>query len=230
MNEKNYTNQAEVVAQQMYKLVQRELADNTSNLSQTILDAVQLDVDLWRATASEIIFQQNQETFKILREAALEAIRETTNHTVITVKEAKELVNDVEPYLPANVTKAVQTEIEKKKTPDDKISRSDWISIIGILVTILLLFAEQALSSEHDQKEEAYWAATNEYQQESLELQKEDIALKQEILDYFKDLQGDSLRLDDVPNCVCNPVDSQNDAENSGTVQDSQQKKPETQE
>ena len=228
MNEKNYTNQAEVVAQQMYKLVQRELADRASNLSQTILDAVQLDVDLWRATASEIIFQQNQETFKILREAALEAIRETTNHAVITVEEAKEIVNDVEPYLPASVTKAVQTEIEKKKTTDDKISRSDWISIIGILVTILLFFAEQTLSSEHDQKEEAYWAATNEYQQESLELQKEDIALKQEILDYFKDLQGDSFCFDDVSNSVSNSVDSQPETEEHEAVQDGQQKKPET--
>lgn len=104
----------------------------------------------------------------------------------IPVEEVQEVFSDIKSCLPEEVAGLLDAKVEEVQTTNKKISASDWIAIIGIIVTILLSIFEQLSSAEHDQKEEAAWSALAEYRQESIELQKQDIALKQEILECLK--------------------------------------------
>lgn len=113
-------------------------------------------------------------------------IEEFETRQEIPAEEVQEALADVKSCLPEEAAKLVDAKVEGAQTADKKISNSDWIAIIGIIVTILLFIADQCSSVEHEQKEEAAWSAFAEYQQESIELQKQDIALKQEILDCLK--------------------------------------------
>ncbi len=104
----------------------------------------------------------------------------------IPAEEVREALADVKSCLPEEAVELVDAKIKETQTADKKISNSDWIAIIGIIVTILLFIVDQCSSVEHEQKEEAAWSTFAEYQQESIELQKQDITLKQEILDCLK--------------------------------------------
>lgn len=92
---------------------------------------------------------------------------------VIPAEKARAVVEEVKSYLPVEVTEEVENKFSSAQTAGNNISRSDWIAIIGIIVPVLIALAGWALSLEHDQKEEAAWCATAEYQQESLEIQRQ---------------------------------------------------------
>jgi uncharacterized protein YdcH (DUF465 family) len=104
----------------------------------------------------------------------------------IPAEEVQEVLTGVKSCLPEEAIELVDAKVKEAQTADKKISNSDWIAIIGIIVTILLFIVDQCSSVEHEQKEEAAWSAFAEYQQESIELQKQDLTLKQEILDCLK--------------------------------------------
>lgn len=104
----------------------------------------------------------------------------------IPAEEVQEVLAGVKSCLPEEAIELVDAKVKEAQTADKKISNSDWIAIIGIIVTILLFIVDQCSSVEHEQKEEAAWSAFAEYQQESIELQKQDLTLKQEILDCLK--------------------------------------------
>ena len=104
----------------------------------------------------------------------------------IPAEEVQEALAGVKSCLPEEAVELVDTKVKEAQTADKKIANSDWIAIIGIIVTILLFIVDQCSSVEHEQKEEAAWSAFAEYQQESIELQKQDITLRQEILDCLK--------------------------------------------
>lgn len=104
----------------------------------------------------------------------------------IPAEEVQEVLAGVKSCLPEEAIELVDAKVKEAQTADKKISNSDWIAIIGIIVTILLFIVDQCSSVEHEQKEEAAWSAFAEYQQESIELQKQDLTLRQEILDCLK--------------------------------------------
>lgn len=152
---------------------------------------------------------------------------------LVSVETAQETIDEVTPYIPTNVTESIRCKIEKSKTSNNEIPRSDWIAIIGIIVTVLLFVAGQVASNKHEQNEEALWAATAEYQQESLELQRRDVELKQEFLDYLQNLQSDSVEVRDVAENISNAeqhiqelVDSQNISESCDTLQKQSDRQP----
>lgn len=113
-------------------------------------------------------------------------IEEFETRQEIPAEEVQEALAGVKSCLPAETVELVDAKVKEAQTADKKISNSDWIAIIGIIVTILLFIVDQCSSVEHEQKEEAAWSAFAEYQQESIELQKQDLTLKQEILDCLK--------------------------------------------
>lgn len=90
----------------------------------------------------------------------------------IPAEEVQEVLTGVKSCLPEEAIELVDAKVKEAQTADKKISNSDWIAIIGIIVTILLFIVDQCSSVEHEQKEEAAWSAFAEYQQESSELQK----------------------------------------------------------
>lgn len=207
---------------EMIDTAQKALSSSLPLLSETMKEAV----------AEQLSTPSYMESIRDIALSTLDALdlEEPEKFPEIPAEKLQPALDEVERRLPKEAAEVVNAKVAKSKTEDNKISLGSWIEIVGILVTILLFLAEQALSSEHDKKEEAYWAATNEYQQESLELQREDVSLKKEILDYFKDLQGNSFGTNDVSEDVCDPVDSQTETENHEAVQNGQQKKSETEE
>lgn len=229
-----------------------DLSSSISELTNAAKQAIQLDcsemidtaqkalsssLPVLSETMKEVVAEQlsNSSYLESIRDIALSTLDDLDLETPekfpeIPAEKIQPALDEVKRSLPKEAAEVINVKIAESKTADNKISLGNWIEIVGILVTILLFLAEQTLSSEHDKKEEAYWAATNEYQQESLELQREDISLKKEILDYFKDLQGNSFGVNDVSDDVCGPVHSQTDAENHEAVQDGQQKKSEDEE
>lgn len=208
-----------------------------SEMIDTAQKALSSSLPLWSESMAESLTGQlsNEAYLKTIRDFSvvvlngldIEALEELQE---IPAEKVQPVLDEMERCLPKEATEVVNAKIAKSKTTDNKISLSDWITIVGILMSIFLFFAEQTLSAEHDKKEEAYWSATDKYQQESLELQRQDIALKQEILDYFKDLQSDSFRLNDVSDDVYSSVDSQPETENHEAIQDGQQEKSDTEE
>lgn len=104
----------------------------------------------------------------------------------IPAEEVQEVLAGVKSCLPEEAVELVDAKVKEAQTADKKISNSDWIAIVGIIMTLLLFIVDQCSSAEHEQKEEAAWSAFAEYQQESIELQKQDLTLKQEILDCLK--------------------------------------------
>ena len=223
-----------------------------SQLKEVAVQSIQLDCDgiidaVQKALrgSSPLLAESIRESLanQLSDEAYLDAIRnlsmsilddfdieEPEAHSEIPIEKVQPVLDEMERCLPREVAEVVDDKVANSKTLNNKLSLSDWIAIVGIFVSIIVFFAEQASSNEHDRKEETYWAATNEYQQESLELQRQDIALKQEILDYFKDLQSGSFRLNDVSDDVCDLVDHQTETEDHEAVQDSQQKKSDAEE
>lgn len=148
----------------------------------------------------------------------------------ISLEDTRTILEEVKPLLPTEAVETINTKIADVKTPNNAISQKDWVGIISIIVTVLLFLAGQALSSEHDKKEEAFWAATNAYQQESLATQKEDVRLKQELLDYLKNSQSCSVAscdcsesVYDTEQHIVDSPNSQDNAENQDSIQATQQ-------
>lgn len=146
---------------------------------------------------------------------------------VIPAEKARAVVEEVKSYLPVEVTEEVENKFSSAQTAGNNISRSDWLTIIEIIVPVLIALAGWVLSLEHDQKEEDFWYATAEYQQEDLELKRQDIALKQEILEHLKNPQDAPMGIGDTSENVANSgqhvidsVDSQDDADDQSVLQE----------
>ena len=151
------------------------------------------------------------------------------------------VLDEVEPLLPTEAVETINAKIAEVKTPDNAIPQKDWVGIISIIVTILLFLAGQALSSEHDKKEESSWSATAEYQQEMLEIQREEAErsenFRQRTEEHFKIVEdtneriaealemlaNQSVELDDRGQSVLDSDDSQDDAEDQDSIQAAQQ-------
>ena len=151
------------------------------------------------------------------------------------------VLDEVEPLLPTEAVETINAKIAEVKTPDNAIPQKDWVGIISIIVTILLFLAGQALSSEHDKKEESSWSATAEYQQEMLEIQREEVErsenFRQRTEEHFKIVEdtneriaealemlaNQSVELDDRGQSVLDSDDSQDDAEDQDSIQAAQQ-------
>lgn len=173
--------------------LQRDSTGAIANLYHQMLNAdlVPLTTTFANAIAGQLnssVYQNmaSQWAVGLLESIQALPIREFETRQEIPAEEVREALADVKSCLPEKAVELVDAKVKEAQTADKKISNSDWIAIIGIIVTILLFVVDQCSSVEHEQKEEAAWSAFAEYQQESIELQKQDITLKQEILDCLK--------------------------------------------
>lgn len=170
-------NSTGIIANLCQQMLDADLVPLTTTFANVI--AEQLNSPLYQNMAS-------QWADALLKSIQALPIEEFEARQEIPAEEVQVALAGVKSYLPEETAELVDAKVKEAQTADKKISNSDWIAIIGIIVTILLFIVGQCSSVEHEQKEEAAWSAFAEYQQESIELQKQDITLKQEILDCLK--------------------------------------------
>lgn len=243
MNEKDYVAASEPAVQAINSLVTKQ---NFVEIGQAVVDTLvnssTVDTGQIAKSMSAMVEElgksvsgsiHNVEIAQSLIESLVRSAYSSSQDAMVSVEAARAVVDEVKPYLPPETVESVETKIERSKKPGDKLSKSDWIAIIGILVTIFLFAVGQASSSEHEQKEERLWTATVEYQQESLAIQKQDVELKKEILEYIQNLQSSSVDVsnnsDSVRNNdqrVADSVDPHNEEENQESIQKSLQEQP----
>lgn len=166
-----------VIANLCHQMLNADLVPLTATFANAI--AEQLNSSVYQNMASRWAVSL-LESIQALPIGEFEARQE------IPAEEVQEALAGVKSCLPEEAVELVDAKVKEAQTADKKIANSDWIAIIGIIVTILLFIVDQCSSVEHEQKEEAAWSAFAEYQQESIELQKQDITLRQEILDCLK--------------------------------------------
>ena len=166
-----------VIANLCHQMLNADLVPLTATFANAI--AEQLNSSVYQTMAS-------QWAVSLLESIQALPIGEFEARQEIPAEEVQEALAGVKSCLPEEAVELVDAKVKEAQTAGKKISNSDWIAIIGIIVTILLFIVDQCSSVEHEQKEEAAWSAFAEYQQESIELQKQDITLRQEILDCLK--------------------------------------------
>lgn len=175
-------------------------------------------------------------------------IEEPEKCSEIPIEKVQPVLDEMERCLPREVAEVVDDKVANSKTLNNKLSLSDWIAIVGIFVSIIVFFAEQASSNEHDRKEEAHWSAMEEYQQEMLDYQKQEAerseSFQQSVEEHFKVVENfderiakalevianQAVELDDQSQSIIDPVDSLDEFQNHEAVQDDQQKIPDTEE
>lgn len=113
-----------------------------------------------------------------------------SDDTWISFEEVEASLEEIKPYISSDINETVSCEISAAKTPDNKIQQSHWKKIletilISMVAPFMIFGAEQIASREHNCKEEAYWSATEEYQQE-------DLAIKKRILELLEETQDAS--------------------------------------
>lgn len=240
MNEKDYVTASEpdvrainsLVTKQNFVEIGQAVVDTLVNSSTVDTSQITNSMSMALDELAKSMFNSipNLEIAQSLIESLVKSACSSSLDDMVSVEAARAVVDEVKPYLPPETVESVETKIERSKKSGDKLSKSDWIAIIGILVTIFLFAVGQASSSEHEQKEERLWTATVEYQQESLAIQKQDVELKKEILEYIQNLQSSSVDVSGDPDGVGNDdqsvtdsVDSQNEDENQEPIEKSLQ-------
>lgn len=166
-----------VIANLRHQMLNADLIPLTATFANAIVE--QLNSSVYQNMAS-------QWTVGLLESIQALPIGEFEARQEIPAEEVQEVLAGVKSCLPEEAVELVDAKVKEAQTADKKISNSDWIAIVGIIMTLLLFIVDQCSSAEHEQKEEAAWSAFAEYQQESIELQKQDLTLKQEILDCLK--------------------------------------------
>ncbi len=166
-----------VIANLRHQMLNADLIPLTATFANVIVE--QLNSTVYQNVASQWIVD-------LLESIQAFPIGEFEARQEIPAEEVQEVLADVKSCLPEEAVELVDAKVKEAQTADKKISNSDWIAIVGIIVTLLLFIVDQCSSVEHERKEEAAWSAFAEYQQESIELQKQDITLKREILDCLK--------------------------------------------
>lgn len=109
------------------------------------------------------------------------------NGELFSVNEVEAAIEEVTPYLTPEITETVNHELSTAKTSNNKIVKAVLVKILELIVIplILSLVTNQMATKEHDHKEEAHWAAMEEYQQSSL-------STNQEIIELLKELKNAS--------------------------------------
>lgn len=178
-----------VIANSRHQMLNADLIPLTATFANAIVE--QLNSSVYQNMAS-------QWTVGLLESIQALPIGEFEARQEIPAEEVQEVLAGVKSCLPEEAVELVDAKVKEAQTADKKISNSDWIAIVGIIMTLLLFIVDQCSSVEHEQKEEAAWSAFAEYQQESIELQKQDITLKQEILDCLKNQHEITAKTQDV--------------------------------
>lgn len=236
-------------------VVSQSIQLDCSEMIDAVQRALSASLPLWTESMREALANQlNDEAYldaicdysvSILGDLDIEEPEECSE---IPIEKVQPVLDNMERYLPKKAAEIVEDKVAKSKKPNSKISLEAWIEVIGILVSIILAFSEQASSGEHDRKEEAHWSAMEEYQQEMLDYQKQEAerseSFQQSVEEHFKVVENfderiakalevianQAVELDDQSQGIIDPVDSLDEFQNHEAVQDDQQKIPDTEE
>lgn len=135
-----------VIANLCHQMLNADLVPLTATFANAI--AEQLNSSVYQNMAS-------QWAVSLLESIQALPIGEFEARQEIPAEEVQEALAGVKSCLPEEAVELVDAKVKEAQTAGKKISNSDWIAIIGIIVTILLFIVDQCSSVEHEQKEEA---------------------------------------------------------------------------